>query len=56
MLYPVLIPRDILNLKQLEFRGYWEEVDHPELGTSITYPGPFFKTSSRWIGDIAVLP
>jgi crotonobetainyl-CoA:carnitine CoA-transferase CaiB-like acyl-CoA transferase len=45
MLYPVLIPRDILNLKQLEFRGYWEEVNHPELGTSITYPGPFFKTS-----------
>ena len=45
MLYPVLMPKDILKLRQLEFRRYWEEVNHPELGTSITYPGPFFKTS-----------
>jgi crotonobetainyl-CoA:carnitine CoA-transferase CaiB-like acyl-CoA transferase len=48
MLYPVLIPRDILKLRQLEFRGYWEEVNHPELGTSITYPGSFFKTSAAF--------
>jgi crotonobetainyl-CoA:carnitine CoA-transferase CaiB-like acyl-CoA transferase len=45
MLYPVLTPKDILELDQLKFRKYWVEVDHPELGTSITYPGPFLKTS-----------
>jgi crotonobetainyl-CoA:carnitine CoA-transferase CaiB-like acyl-CoA transferase len=45
MLYPVLTPKDMLELEQLKFRKYWVEVDHPELGTSITYPGPFLKTS-----------
>jgi crotonobetainyl-CoA:carnitine CoA-transferase CaiB-like acyl-CoA transferase len=46
MLYPVLTPKDILKFSQLESRGYWEEVHHPELGCSITYPGFFFKTSA----------
>jgi crotonobetainyl-CoA:carnitine CoA-transferase CaiB-like acyl-CoA transferase len=46
MLYPVLTPKDILKLSQLESRGYWKEVHHPELGCSITYPGFFFKTSA----------
>ncbi len=46
MLYPVLTPKDILKFKQLESRGYWEEVNHPELGTSITYPGSFYRTSA----------
>jgi benzylsuccinate CoA-transferase BbsE subunit len=43
MLYPVLTPKDILEFEQLRFREYWEEVVHPELGTSITYPGAFAK-------------
>jgi crotonobetainyl-CoA:carnitine CoA-transferase CaiB-like acyl-CoA transferase len=43
MLYPVLTPKDILEFEQLRFRKYWEEVEHPELGTSITYPGAFAK-------------
>jgi benzylsuccinate CoA-transferase BbsE subunit len=48
MLYPVLTPKDMLELDQLKFRNYWVEVDHPELGTSITYPGPFLKTSETF--------
>jgi crotonobetainyl-CoA:carnitine CoA-transferase CaiB-like acyl-CoA transferase len=48
MLYPVLTPKDILELDQLKFRKYWVEVDHPELGTSIIYPGPFLKTSETF--------
>ena len=48
MLYPVLTPKDMLELDQLKFRKYWVEVDHPELGTSITYPGPFLKTSETF--------
>ncbi len=48
MLYPVLSPKDIRELDQLRFRKYWVEVDHPELETSITYPGPFLKTTESF--------
>jgi crotonobetainyl-CoA:carnitine CoA-transferase CaiB-like acyl-CoA transferase len=43
MLYPILTTKDILEFKQLNIRDYWQEVEHPELGTSITYPGGFVK-------------
>jgi benzylsuccinate CoA-transferase BbsE subunit len=43
MLYPVLTPKDILVFEQLKIRDYWEKVEYPELGTSITYPGAFAK-------------
>ena len=42
-LYPLLTTSDMLEFEQLNIRGYWEEVDHPELHTSITYPGSFVK-------------
>lgn len=45
MLYPVSTPRDMLASPQLEARGFWTEVAHPELGCSITYPGAFAKAS-----------
>jgi crotonobetainyl-CoA:carnitine CoA-transferase CaiB-like acyl-CoA transferase len=45
MLYPILTTKDILEFEQLKERDYWEEVEHPELGTSITYPGGFVKLS-----------
>ena len=45
MVYPLFTPREIMELDQLRSRNYWVEVDHPELETSITYPGSFFKTS-----------
>ncbi len=41
MLYPVSTTTDILENVQLAARGFWEEVEHPELGTTITYPGAF---------------
>ncbi len=41
MLYPVMTTSDILENPQLIARGFWEEVEHPELGTTITYPGAF---------------
>jgi crotonobetainyl-CoA:carnitine CoA-transferase CaiB-like acyl-CoA transferase len=31
--------------EQLRFREYWEEVEHPELETSVKYPGAFAKIS-----------
>jgi crotonobetainyl-CoA:carnitine CoA-transferase CaiB-like acyl-CoA transferase len=44
-LYPVSTTADIVQNPQLAARGYWTEVDHPELGIKITYPGSFARTS-----------
>ena len=41
LLYPVNTTKDILESPQLAARDFWKEVKHPELDTSITYPGPF---------------
>lgn len=45
MLYPVSTTSDIFENAQLAARGYWIDVDHPELGTAITYPGAFAHAS-----------
>ncbi len=45
MLCPVATTEDALESVQLAARGYWAELEHPELGTSITYPGAFVKAS-----------
>ena len=45
MLIPASTPKDLLSDPQLEARDYWEEVDYPELGTTITYPGALYKSS-----------
>ncbi len=39
LLAPCNTMEDINNDVQLEARGFWEQVEHPELGTRITYPG-----------------
>ena len=36
---------DICGSMQLAAREFWAEVEHPELGTTITYPGAFTKAS-----------
>ena len=40
MIFPVLTVPENLESKQLKAREYFQQVEHPELGTSITYPGP----------------
>lgn len=48
ILYPVSTTRDILedaHRKHLDARAFWVELDHPELGRSMTYPGPFCSFS-----------
>ncbi len=35
----------MMEFEQLNARGFWEEVEHPELGTSFAYPGPYIKLS-----------
>jgi len=42
---PVATISDLLENPQLSARAFWQEVDHPELGTAITYPGAFVRLS-----------
>jgi crotonobetainyl-CoA:carnitine CoA-transferase CaiB-like acyl-CoA transferase len=41
---------DILKDPHLSIRDFWRELEHPELGTTITYPGPFAKFSQASCG------
>ena len=45
MLYPVSSVKDIMDNIQLSARGYWTELDYPELGVKITHPGAFAHIS-----------
>jgi crotonobetainyl-CoA:carnitine CoA-transferase CaiB-like acyl-CoA transferase len=42
---PAATTKDTLESPQLAARGFWAELEHPELGTSIAYPGPFAQFS-----------
>jgi crotonobetainyl-CoA:carnitine CoA-transferase CaiB-like acyl-CoA transferase len=44
-LYPVATTKEVLESIQLAAREYWVEIEHPELGTTITYPGAFGRFS-----------
>ena len=50
-LTPVLTPKDLLEFELFKERGYWREIEYPELDTKITYPGGFVKAG---IGDCGV--
>jgi len=45
MIYPISTVGDILEYSQLAARRYWAQLEHPELGTTITYPGAFVNAS-----------
>ncbi len=45
LVYPVSTAADILESVQLAARDFWVDLEHAELGTTVTYPGPFAKTS-----------
>lgn len=46
LMFPVSTPADILANPQLEARRYFQEVSHPELGTRLTFLGPFVEASA----------
>ncbi len=48
--YPLATAEDALADRQLQERGFWQEAEHPELGRSITYPGPFAHLSEGGCG------
>ena len=35
---------------QLEARGFWQEIEHPELGASLKFPGGAVKTTQGYVG------
>lgn len=49
MMAPCATMADIVANRQLEARGFWQEVEHPELGDVITYPGaPVRLSGTPW--------
>ena len=44
-LYPVYTVADLLQYSQLKERNFFTDVQHDELGASITYPGTFVRTN-----------
>ena len=38
---------DLLNDQCLRERNFWKEIEHPELGTGITYPREFVKSTEK---------
>lgn len=48
--YPVASAEDIMRDPQLKEREFWQEVYHPELGETVTYPGAFGKFSGGYCG------
>ena len=44
-LFIVATPKDLLESRQLISRDYWAEIEHPELGCSLTCPNAFAKTN-----------
>jgi crotonobetainyl-CoA:carnitine CoA-transferase CaiB-like acyl-CoA transferase len=49
-LYPIYTIEDIMKDSHLKERGFWERVTHEKLGTVITYPGAFAKSSEVEFG------
>ncbi len=44
--YPVASVKEIFADPQHAARDFWQELDHPELGCAITYPGAFARFSA----------
>lgn len=42
--------KELVEHKQLDFRGFFVDVPHPKLGTSIKYPGYAYKTTEAKAG------
>ena len=45
VLFASSTPQDLLQDPQLQSRDFWTEVDYPELGAAITYPGPLYQST-----------
>ncbi|MBI2848069.1 MAG: CoA transferase [Chloroflexi bacterium] len=50
ILDPVASMKEVAESEQLKARGFWEKVEHPELGASLMYPGTFARFSKGRCG------
>jgi len=50
MIYPAYSAKEIVEDPQLKDREFWEELEHPELDDTVTYPGAFVKFSETESG------
>ena len=55
LLAPVWTSADVLASDQFASRDYWEDLDHPDLG-SVRYPGAFAKFGSAPLAPLAAAP
>ena len=46
LIVPLSDISDLLHSEQLRARDFWVDVHHPELGRTVTYPGPFARLSA----------
>jgi benzylsuccinate CoA-transferase BbsE subunit len=46
-IFPLSGMKDLLNDAHLNARNFWTKIEHPELGTSITYPREFARSSEN---------
>ncbi len=50
LMAPVHNAKDAAECPQLEARGFWSKVEHPELGDTIAYPaGPVMLSEASWV-------
>ena len=49
LLAPVSTAKDVAEDEQLQAREFWQQLEHPELGDTLTYCGPFVKLSQPLI-------
>jgi crotonobetainyl-CoA:carnitine CoA-transferase CaiB-like acyl-CoA transferase len=47
LIVPVNTIDEVANSEQLAARNFWRELDHPEIGEKVTYPGPFVNVSPQ---------
>jgi len=50
MIYPAYSAKEIAEDTQLRDREFLQELEHPEIGETITYPGAFVKLSATESG------
>jgi crotonobetainyl-CoA:carnitine CoA-transferase CaiB-like acyl-CoA transferase len=46
LMTPITTIEEVVKSPQLESRGYFQAMEHPELGRKFLYPGPFAKFSA----------
>jgi crotonobetainyl-CoA:carnitine CoA-transferase CaiB-like acyl-CoA transferase len=47
LIAPIATIDEVLDNPQFESRGYWQTVEHPEIGQAFRYPGPFARFSAK---------